>query len=418
MEIEQTSEHNEKNAWFLIFLLSPFISLYIALKNYRANYAKNIIWLFTAFFGYTFIIDVNSDFDILRYKQDFENYYVFGGSYYNFFAEIFSGDTANADILVPFIGFTVFNITENYTIYLIVISLIYGYLYSRNIWYIIDRVNGDLMTNTIIYIVVFAFLFPIWRGINGPRFSIGVHLYFFGMCKYILENKKYGLLIASLSVLSHFSLLFTVVISWVYSIFGNKMNIYFILFAISLFIKEINISGLNDFAEQLPTVFSKRINDYTNEDYLKSVSDANMTVNWYAQYYIIMSRWTASGIILLMYFNARDYFKENKAQSDLFAFTLLLLSFANIMSLVASGDRFLSFAYLFVYAIYAWFTNNFTTTKAIFFTFNKFAQYTLILFFIVEIRIGFDFMGYVTIFGNPLIASLFENDQALINLFK
>ena len=418
MEIEPTSEHSKKNAWFLIFLVSPVISLYIALKNYRANYAKNVVWLFAAFFGYTFIIDPDSDFDILRYKQEFDNYYIFGGSYYAFFAEIFSGETSNADILVPFIGFTVFNNFGNYTVYLVVLGLIYGYFYSRNIWYIIERVNGNLITNTILYITVFSFLFPIWRGLNGPRFSIGAHIYFFGMCKYILENKKYGLLIASLSVLSHFSIAIAVVITWIYVAFGNKMHIYFILYAITLFIKEINISGFSDLAENLPTVFSKRLNDYGNEDYAKSVIEAAETINWYAQYSVIMLRWTASGIVLLMYFNARDYFKENKLQADFYSFILLFLSFANIMSLVASGDRFLTFAYLFVFAIYAWFTNNFITSKTIFFAFNKFAQYALMLFFIVEIRIGFDFMGFITILGNPIVASIFENDKALITLFK
>lgn len=406
-----------RNPWFVIFLLSPIISLYIALKNFRLPSSKNVVWLFTAYFGFTLVIS-NSEFDLVRYKEDFENYYVYGGSYVEFFKFLFSADTTQADIFIPLVGFTVYKFTDNFVVYLTLVGVLYGYIYSRNIWYIIDRINGKVLTNTFIYIAVFAFLFPIWRGINGPRFSIGVHIYFFGMCKYIIDNKKYGLFIASLSVLSHFSLAIAVVVAWIFAIFGNRMHIYFILYAISLFFREINVSGLNDIAEKLPAVFSKRVNDYTNEDYAREITEAAATVNWYAQYYILMLRWTASGIILLMYFKAQEYFKQNKAQADLFSFTLLFLVLANIMSLVPSGDRFLSFAYLFVYSLYAWFTNNYKDPDSTFFAFNKFAQYSLVLFFIVEIRIGFDFIGMATVFGNPFAASFIDSDKAIITLIK
>lgn len=360
----------------------------------------------------------NDNVDLFRYKDDFEGYDKYDGSYTKFFEFLFSAETTQADIFIPIVGFIVYNLGANFKFYLAVLGLLYGYIYSRNIWYIIDRVKGNLITSTIIYILVFALIFPIWRGINGPRFSIGVHLFFFGVCKYIIDKKKYGLLIASLSIFSHFSCLFAVIILWIYVVAGNKVNIYFGLYAITLFFKEINVNSLIDLAESLPDVYSGRVNSYGNEEYAQEIAVAADAVNWYAKLYITLLRWTAAVIVILLYFKGKEYFKENITQRNLFAFTLLFLAFANIISVIPSGDRFLSFAFLFVFAIYAWFTNNNTQKNKLFLTFNKIATYSLLLFFIVEIRIGFDFLGLMTLLGNPLAAFIVDNDIPLINLIK
>ena len=42
----------------------------------------------------------------------------------------------------------------------------------------------------------------------------------------------------------------------------------------------------------------------------------------------------------------------------------------------------------------------------------------MLLFIIVEIRIGFQTIGILTVIGNPLIAPLIKNDVAIIDLIK
>jgi hypothetical protein len=43
---------------------------------------------------------------------------------------------------------------------------------------------------------------------------------------------------------------------------------------------------------------------------------------------------------------------------------------------------------------------------------------TLLLLIIVSIRVGFDYLGIVTIIGNPFIAPFIEYDMPLIDLIK
>ena len=40
----------------LLFLLSPFVALLVALKKYKASWAKNVVWFFVVFYGFTFVI--------------------------------------------------------------------------------------------------------------------------------------------------------------------------------------------------------------------------------------------------------------------------------------------------------------------------------------------------------------------------
>ena len=45
--------YQNKDHWFL-FLLFPFLAGVVAIKNYKAPWAKNIIWAFFVFYGFTF----------------------------------------------------------------------------------------------------------------------------------------------------------------------------------------------------------------------------------------------------------------------------------------------------------------------------------------------------------------------------
>ena len=58
----------------LLFLFSPIIAVFISVINYKATWAKNIVWLFCSYYGYTFVIG-NKGSDVNRYKSIFEKHY-------------------------------------------------------------------------------------------------------------------------------------------------------------------------------------------------------------------------------------------------------------------------------------------------------------------------------------------------------
>ena len=65
------TKNNEKKLYaYFLFLIWPFLSILIALYEYRQKWSKNVIWLFVAFFGYTFVIS-NDTMDANRYRDQF-----------------------------------------------------------------------------------------------------------------------------------------------------------------------------------------------------------------------------------------------------------------------------------------------------------------------------------------------------------
>ena len=71
--------YSNNNHWYL-FLLSPFITGILAVKNYRSPWAKNIIWAFVVFYGFTFgtaqeTSTGNKIADIARYSNELKDLY-------------------------------------------------------------------------------------------------------------------------------------------------------------------------------------------------------------------------------------------------------------------------------------------------------------------------------------------------------
>src|SRR6187399_1549775 len=74
--MSKTTVNTGYSHWYL-YLLSPFLAGVLALKNYRASWAKNILWAFIVFFGFTFgaANEISGASDIFRYTAEIEKMY-------------------------------------------------------------------------------------------------------------------------------------------------------------------------------------------------------------------------------------------------------------------------------------------------------------------------------------------------------
>ena len=72
-----TAIHNNHSHWYL-FLFSPFIAGIVAIKNYRSGWAKNVLWGFIVFYGFTLGIskETSNRADINRYIHELKMMYV------------------------------------------------------------------------------------------------------------------------------------------------------------------------------------------------------------------------------------------------------------------------------------------------------------------------------------------------------
>lgn len=119
---------------FILFLISPILSLFIALKESKATWAKNILWMFVVFFAMSLAV-IHDAWDISRYIQQFKDYYSAGISFSAFWEDI---TTNSPDFLQPLINYLVSKITGSTMVILTVYGIIYGYFFSRNIFFAIE----------------------------------------------------------------------------------------------------------------------------------------------------------------------------------------------------------------------------------------------------------------------------------------
>lgn len=400
----------------IIFFISPFISLLVAIKSYRSPWAKNVIWFFVAFYGYTLVIS-NEEMDANRYREWFYEMGQANISIENFHTIIYNEYTNNVDVLQPLLTFLVSRFTSNPQILFFAFALVFGYFYSRNIWLILNNSGAILKKESIPLIITFAFIIGFWQ-INGFRMWTAAHVFFFGVVQYLIYKRKAGLVIAISSVFIHFSFVLPSIILFMYLVFKNSVKLYFILFVATFFITELNLEYVREMLNNIsPDFFKTRINSYTNEGYSEEVINQLNNRSWHAQYYIKALKWVVIMFMTIIYFKGLRFLQSTNSIFSLYCFTLLFLSIATVVSQLPSGGRFLNVAYLFAIASIVLYLQHFQTER-IFKKLFPFLTVALVLYCFVSVRIGFDTIGLVTILGNPFIAVFSNINIALIELIK
>ena len=409
---------SKKNS-IILFLIWPFFALTYAISNYKAVWAKDIIWFFVIFYGFTMTVNDTGEgtMDANRYRSKFTNMAAKEVNFSEIVANFYDEEDESLDVLETIISFSLSRVTNNPQVLFAVFGLIFGFFYSRNIWYLVDRVNRKIVRENIPILFTFASIVGFWF-INGFRFWTATHIFLFGALPFLFEGKKKFLWISALSVLMHFSYLFPLGILLIYIFAGNRSLLYFILFIITFFIKELDLKAVGDFlTNNLPDIFLPKVKSYTNTDYAEGLTDIFEKANWYVRLFNDALKWSVWAFLIAVFFTGKNYLNKNKKYKNLFSFTLLLYSVSNILSLVPSGGRFLSLSNLFSIAFIFLYVQHAPRGKTIRMLITV-AVPALALFTIVSIRVAFDTMGILSVFGNPLLSLVFKLDITLIELVK
>ncbi len=144
---------------YLFFIFWPFGTLLYAIKNYREVWARNIAWLYTAYFGFTFVIP-SSGADASRYAGALR---MMSGSSFglkDLFSSYMSEDSGVLDIAQRLVTFIVAKFTVDYRFLFAVFGVFMGYFLSRIIWYLTDRAPGKL--DLFLYFDYCKLLFSYW----------------------------------------------------------------------------------------------------------------------------------------------------------------------------------------------------------------------------------------------------------------
>lgn len=398
--------------YLISFIIWPFASLFFAFKKYSIKWSKNILWAFVVFYGYTFVLS-NDTMDANRLKSKFEffeyNYLNITGVINYFF--LYNED--GVDILQPIILYLTSLISSDFQVLMGVLALIFGFFYSRNICYLIDKVSPNIKAYNYLLLLLFSVIIGFWQ-INGFRFWTSAHIFFYAVIPFIYENNKKRLWLLPFVLLLHFSFLVPILALLIFLLFKIRLRFYFLFYLISFLFNSINTETVgNIIIKLLPSSFHSKIESYTSNEYAAEIALSESSTSAFLRSisFIIINIF-----FIIFYYTCLEKLKKNSGLYRLFYFCIIFMTIANFFSLIPSGQRF-----IFVSALFSISFIILCIEKGLLnYKLNLFMQISspfIVLAIIGFIRLSFNTLNILTIIGNPMIIFFVDSQKTLFQLF-
>jgi hypothetical protein len=401
-----------------IFVLSPIVSLFIALKTFRAPWVKNVLWAFIVFYGVNFVI-YDDMMDANRYAEKLTNLHRTEITADNFFGLFFSDEESSyLDFAAPVTTFIISRFTENYAVLFGTYAFIFGFFYSRNIWFLLDRTSDRLKWPAIILFVLICLVVPFWS-INGFRFWTASQVFLYGMLPYVFEEKrKKNLLLAASAMLFHFSFIAPLCIVFFSYAYTKNLTVLFYVFLGSMFFTVVELKPLQDFLmSHAPDFLHKKLSTYVNEDYAENIEQAASTTKWFVLLKSQVIQFFAFFLLAFTFIFHRNFIKANPALLRSYYLILYLVIGINLFCAIPSFGRFLLpnyyLTFCFAFFLVQNYAEKFIWLKRIVYL----ASPLLLLYVVYTLRIGFQTINVLVITGNPIL-SIGEPGKAILDFFK
>lgn len=417
---------NNVNSRIITAILWPFGALVSALRNWRQPWAMNVFWVVCIFLGAIQIFHpsgtvLGEGSDAGRYVLELQWMYSSVDTYSQVSRYFYDGDTN--DVFCSTLQFLVSRFTDNGHVFFFVLAIIYGFFYSRNIWYILGKISDQRIKGLWVLIALFFLVCPIWN-INGVRMWTALHVFCYGALPYLLDGEKKQLIWSAISILIHHSFIFPIALLAGFILVQKKVfknnNILtglFLFYLFTLTVKTIDLGALNVALQAyLPGFYDDRIDSYVNEDILNARLERASQNSWHVAFFNDLQYWINQLLIVFSFITIRKFKDKLVDILPLFAFALLIYGFSNILACVPSGGRYITISKMFMGSVYLLVYGKMYSIPH----FRKVLPYVLFLLafsLIFEIRKGLDFYG-IGLFGNFITAMLVDDRTPLINLIK
>lgn len=310
----------------LVFIVMPFISFIISIRNHAYPQFKIFILLFLILYGYTFIPIAGSDYT--RYIEHFHNY-----SSYTFndikaiIAKTYTDESTNPDIYATFLLFLTTRVTNDYRVFFLIASLIY-FSIALKLWETIWKLSeGSGFRFYTVFFIGTLFVVNFSTGINGIRWPLGFMVFSLGALKFILTNKKRYLITGFISVLIHFAFLFPSLFLLIFSILRltKKTNVVMIILIGILFTASILSQLISSNAGIFGSGIQNRLTGFTGEGYLEGRSEHITQWNWYVQINLFATIYFLIFALILTHLR-RSRLLFDDISAKLLIFVILLLT--------------------------------------------------------------------------------------------
>ena len=412
---------NNQKGIYLTALIYPLWALFLSVKHFRLPQSKNLFWLFCIFLGmiHIFFPEGGSDADGLRYAEQLIELNQQPVTWENF-TSFFYEDREFVDIYQPTVTYFLSLITNNPRWLFFVFAFVFGFFYSRNIWFVLEKFPEVIGMSLYILTFYYILICPIWQ-INGVRMWTALHVFVYGALPYLYNSDKSKLVWCFASLLFHFSFFIPLCILLMYWFIPKKINYLLFFYMISFLIKEIDIEQIRNIAlTYSPSFLTAKAMSYTNEEYIQRVIDERSQYNFYVEGSQVIVKWVITVLLFTACLLGRKILQYHKSLFRLFCFALFLYSISNIMSLIPSGGRFIvlsqTFAFVSVIIFYIYYLRSEYQQKYIYFIF-KLTPVLLLFPIIFLLRTGCDYYG-LSLFLNPLAVLFIEDNQPVIQFAK
>lgn len=403
----------------IFYLLWPFGSLIYALKHFKRPFSKTLFWLFCIYFGFVFVYADPFSYggaDSARYAARLIEIHNHPFSFEFLLGTFYNPNNGSVDIYEPLLTWLVGIFTDDPRVLFMLFAAVFGFFLTQNLWIIFQKIDRKISVLLFLFMFSYALINPIWN-INGVRMWTAAHVFLFGILQYFILQKPGGISWSVLSVLIHFSFLFPLGILGLWLVVPKKINYLFALYLITAFIDEINVLELRELLSFLPAVFQPRVESYTNEAYVLRVQEASGNFAWHVQFASQALKWVVYGWVTLFFLKSGKWKHQLPQLYNLFLFGLLFGAAAHLAAHVPSGGRFLTISNLIFFAVFA----GVTGSKLVSIQHKVISAITVFLLgfsVIFNIRVGLDYIGFLTFIGNPFIAPIFDNQVPIIDFIK
>lgn len=422
------SKNNHSVAVFLT-LVFPFGGLIYTLSHWREHWAKNTFWLVCIYMGAVFIYwpegaVLGEGADGGRYVIDLMNMYGSNISIKDILGQ-YQIDQHTMDLYQPLMTYFISRFTDNGHVLFTAFAIVFGFFYSRNIWYILEKLPNKKLGGLFILVSLYFLICPITQ-INGVRMWTALHVFVYGMMPYLLDRDRSKLWWILLTPFIHFSYLYVALFAIAFFILpyrlktsgGLMLYLALVFFIVTVFVNTLNLDAVGGMlAEYSPETYENRIEGYVNQNMANARAGAASMRNWYVAASGNIIHWVYSLLLIALFPCINRDFKNNPELICLYVFTLLMGGFANITALIPSGGRFQLLWQMFtvplLLLIVMIVSNNNYFRKMV-----NVALFLLLVPFFFHIRQLFDYFSITFILGNFITVFFWENNVPLIDYIK
>lgn len=403
----------------LLFMIWPLGALIHAFRYYRWPGSKVLFWLFCIFFGFLFIYAdpyTEGAADSARTVAKLIALHQKPIDLGQLISMFYDSDGGYTDLYQPITLWITAFFTDDPRYLFMIYAIVFGYFYSQNIWLVLKVIDKRITVFTILYLIAFILINPIWN-INGVRMNTAMHVFLYGLLTYLLFNDKSKLLWCGVAIFIHFSFVFPLISLIIYLITPRKTGVLFILYVVSMMINIVDLEYVRNLLSFLPGVFQSRVTGYTNLSYYEAISLHRSSLNLQVILVENFGKWLIHLWVFVAYLKYRTWIKHNETLRRLFNFVLLFGAMAGIASLVPSGGRFTVIISSIVYVIVVMLHTKIQWDALLQFV-SRITLIPVLFIILFQIRMGFQFMGVITLLGNPVLALFVDKQTPFIEQIK